>query len=87
ALPVISHGIPTCEVPLNTGCVSAVRKTWNKQECIILMNIHYEPAEVSLDDYADFTLAASLSTNGEPITLDGSVLTLPLCGTAVLIRK
>lgn len=87
ALPVISHGIPTCEVPLNTGCVSAVRKTWNKQECIILMNIHYEPAEVSLDDYADFSLAASLSTNGEPIVLDGSALTLPLCGTAVLIRK
>ena len=65
ALPVISHGRTTCEKELNVGCVSAQRKTWNEQECIILMNIDENGAEVDLSAYADWNVTWCLSANGE----------------------
>ena len=65
ALPVISHGRTTCETALNVGCVSAQRKTWNDQECIILMNIDEKGAEVDLSAYADWNVTWCLSANGE----------------------
>ena len=85
ALPVISHGITTAETALNVGCVSAQRKSWNDESCIILMNISTEAAQVDLSAYADWTLAASLSADGAPITLTGTDLSLPAFGTAVLL--
>ena len=85
ALPQIARGIPTAETALNTGCVSAYRKTWNDQSCIILMNIDQKEAKVDLSAYADWTLAASLSANGEEIVLEGATLQLPAWGTAVLL--
>ena len=85
ALPVISHGVPSVEAALNAGCVSAHRKTWNGQECIIVMNVNTEAAQVDLSGYADWTLAASLSANGEPIALEEAALDLPAFGLAVLI--
>ena len=87
ALPVISHGRTTAEAALNVGCVSAQRKTWENQSCIILMNIDTQAAEVDLSAYADFTLAASLSVSGEEIQMDGAVLHLPAYGVAVLINQ
>ena len=48
ALPVISHGDTTAEVPLNQGCVSAQRKTWNDESCIILMNVSAESGKLWL---------------------------------------
>ena len=86
ALPVISHGVPTAETALNVGCVSAVRKTWNDQECIILMNIDDDAAgaQVDLSGYSDWDLTAILSANGEPIELKDNVLSLPAYGIAVL---
>ena len=85
ALPVISHGRTTCETALNVGCVSAQRKTWNEESCIILMNINPEAATVDLSAYADWTLAATLSADGNPITQDGTMLNLPAYGIAVLL--
>ena len=85
ALPVISHGVTTAETALNTGCISAQRKTWNEEACIILMNIDKEPAQVDLSAYADWTLCASLSANGEAIAMDGATLSLPAYGVAVLL--
>ena len=85
ALPQIARGIPTAETALNTGCVSAYRKTWNDQSCIILMNIDQKEAKVDLSAYANWTLAASLSANGEKIELEGATLQLPPWGTAVLL--
>ncbi len=85
ALPVISHGVPTAETGLNTGCVSAYRKTWNDQKCIILMNIDGNPAEVDLSNYQEWELAASLSANDEKITVKKDVLKLPAWGVAVLL--
>ncbi|MBQ9761526.1 MAG: alpha amylase [Oscillospiraceae bacterium] len=87
ALPVISHGVTTAETTLNLGCVSAMRKTWGEEECIILMNIdaNEEGAKVDLSAYADWQLVASLSANGENITLSGSELSMPAFGIAVLI--
>ena len=85
ALPQIARGIPTAETALNTGCVSAYRKTWNDQSCIILMNIDQKEAKVDLSAYADWTLAAILSANGEEIVLEGATLQLPAWGTAVLL--
>ena len=85
ALPVISHGTVTAETALNVGCVSAQRKTWGEESCIILMNIDTEAAEVDLSGYADWTLAASLSVDDSEVTMDGTALELPAYAVAVLI--
>ena len=85
ALPVISHGRTTVETALNTGCVSAQRKTWGEEECVILMNIAPEAATVDLTAYADYHFAASLSANGDPVTMENNVLDLPAYGVAILI--
>lgn len=85
ALPVIARGIPTAETALNTGCVSAYRKTWEGQECMILMNIDANAASVDLSAYADWSLAASLSAEGSDITADAAALNLPPWGVAVLL--
>lgn len=84
ALPVISHGRVTAETALNVGCVSAQRKTWNDESCIILMNIDTAAAQVDLSAYADWMLAASLSADGNAIEMDGAILNLPAYGVAVL---
>lgn len=87
ALPMIARGKNTVETALNVECVSAVRKSWNGQDCIILMNIDDDDAgvQVDLSAYADWSLAATLSANGKPIELDGTTLNMPAYGTAVLI--
>lgn len=84
ALPVISHGRVTAEANLNKGCVSAQRKTWGEESCIILMNIDANAARVDLSDYADWQLAASLSADGGEIKLNGTTLDLPAFGVAIL---
>jgi len=84
ALPVISHGVPTAETALNKGCVSACRKSWNGEECIILMNIAPDTAAVDLSAYASWTMVASLSADGNAVMLEGGQLTLPAYGTAIL---
>ena len=84
ALPQIARGVPTAEAALNTGCISAYRKTWGEEECIILMNINGEDAKVDLSAYGDWTLAASLSADGSKIKLKGDTLKLPAWGVAVL---
>ena len=87
ALPQIARGIPTAENELNKGCVSAYRKTWDQEECIVLMNISDEKAEVDLSGYGDWELAASLSAEGSKIKQKGDTLKLPAWGVAVLIPK
>ena len=84
AMPVISHGVTTCEEALNVDCISAQRKTWGDEECIILMNISPSAARVDLSAYADWTLAATLSADGYPIVLEGSDLDIAAYGIAVL---
>lgn len=87
ALPVISHGVITAEKALNVGCVSAMRKTWGEEECIILMNIDDDEAgaQVDLSAYADWTMVATLSANGSPVEMDGTTLNMPAYGIAVLV--
>lgn len=85
ALPVISHGQTTAEVSLNKGCISAQRKTWNDQACLILYNIDTQAAHVDLSDYSQWQLAASLSVDAGQVSYDNGVLHLPAYGTAVLI--
>ena len=85
AIPAMSHGVTTAETALNVGCVSAYRKSCDLGQCIVLMNIDEVSAEVDLTDYDGWTMAATLSANGEPITQSGAVVTLPAFGTAVLI--
>ena len=87
ALPVIARGVTTAETALNTGCVSAYRKTWGEESCIILMNIDANAADVDLSQYGDWTLAAGLSADGNEIVMDGQTLKLPAWGTAVLLPK
>ena len=85
ALPVISHGVTTVEAALNSGCISAQRKSWNEESCIILMNVNTEAAQVDLSAYTEWTLTASLSANGEPIAMEGTALNLPAYGVAILL--
>ena len=85
ALPTLSHGRTTAETALNAGCVSAFRKTWNDQAVIVLMNIDTVAASVDLSAYSDWTLAATLSADGNEIVLNDTTLELPAFGTAVLI--
>lgn len=87
ALPVISHGKTTAEEALNVNCISAQRKTWNEEECIILMNIHSEAAQVDLSAYADWALAASLSADGNPVSMEGNTLSMPAFGVAILLPQ
>ena len=87
ALPVISHGKTTVEDALNVNCISAQRKTWNDQECIILMNINTVATQVDLSAYADWTVVATLSADGNEITVSGTALDLPAFGIAILIPK
>ena len=82
---MIARGRVTAETALNVGCVSAQRKTWNDQECIILMNISPETGSADLSGYADWTVAATLSADGGEITLEGATLNLPPYGVAVLL--
>ena len=87
ALPVISHGVTTAETALNVGCISAQRKTWDDQECLILMNVSTEAAQVDLSDYADWDLTVGLSIDGNPVTLDGTNLNMSAYGIAILLPK
>ena len=84
AIPAIARGKTTAETLLNTGCVSAYRKTWGEDSCIILMNISGEAATADLSAYSDWTLAASLRADGGEITRTGDTLALAPYGTAVL---
>ncbi len=84
--PVISHGIPTAETALNVGCVSATRKTWGEESCIILMNISTAQKQCDLSDYSDFALVGSLTVDETPITQSGTQLTLPPYAVAVLCK-
>ena len=87
ALPVISHGRTTAEAALNTGCISAQRKTWNDESCIILMNISQAAAQIDLSDYNGWKLAASLSADGSKIALNKTTLDLGAYGVAVLVKE
>ena len=87
AVPAISHGRTTAEMALNKGCVSAFRKNWNGEECIVLMNISSEAATADLTAYADWFLAAQLCTDAEKCALDSATLTLPAYAVAVLIPE
>ena len=87
ALPVISHGRTTCETALNTGCISAQRKTWGEKTCIILMNIDPDGADVDLSAYKDWKVAACISADGGEFMLDpeSSIFSMPAYGIAVLL--
>ena len=85
SIPAIARGISTAETELNVNCVSAFRKTWNEESCIVLLNINTEAATVDLSGYTDWTLAASVSADGNPITQEGTDLNLPAFGLAVLV--
>ena len=87
AVPAISHGRTTAEKPLNIGCVSAFRKTWEKEECIILMNISQEGASVDLTSYEGWSMAAQLCTGAEKCAADGAILQMPAYAVAVLLPQ
>lgn len=86
ALPVISHGRTTAETALNVGCVSAQRKTWNDETCIILMNIDPNGADVDLSAYQDWEVAVCLSADGGEFVMkpENSVFCMPAYGVAIL---
>lgn len=87
AVPAISHGRTTAEKPLNMGCVSAFRKTWGSEECIILMNISQEGATVDLSGYEGWSLAAQLCTGELDCTVEGAGLKMPAYAVAVLLPQ
>ena len=84
---MISHGKITAETELNVNCISAIRKTWNDQQCIILMNINTVSAQVDLSAYEGWTLAASVSADGTPVEMDGNTLNMGAFGLAILLPQ
>ena len=86
-LPVIARGKSVPEDTLNVACVAAVRKTWNDQQCIIIMNIDDDEggAIVDLSSYTDWKLVASLSVSEETVSQEGNSLKLPAYGIAILV--
>ena len=48
------------------------------------MNVDAVAAEVDLSGYADWELVVSLSADGNEIAMDGSNLTIPAFGVAIL---
>lgn len=84
ALPALSHGVLTTEEALNQGCVIAMRRTWNEDACIVLMNVQDSETQVDLSAYKDWQLAASLSADGGTIAQSGTALTLPPFAVAIL---
>ena len=87
AMSVIARGDTTAETALNQGCISAFRKTWNEESCIVLMNINTQAAQVDLSGYADWTVAATVSADGNEVALEGTDLQMPAFGLAVLTRN
>ena len=87
ALPVIARGTQSPEAGLDVDCISAVRKTWGEEECIILYNLDKQANTVDLSAYADWDVAATLSVNDGKAELDGTTLNMPACGIAVLTPK
>ena len=85
AMPVIARGKNTVETALNVECVSAVRKTWNDETCIWLININDEPAKVDLSAYSDWKLVASVSADGNPVVMNGTTLDMAAYGMAILV--
>ena len=85
ALPVISHGKPSVEDAFNKDCISAHRKTWGEEECIILYNINSEAAEVDMSEYEDWSVAATLSADGTESVKEGSTLKISAFGAVVLV--
>ncbi len=85
ALPVIARGKNTVEADLNKECISAVRKTWNDETCIILTNFHYEAGTVDLSGYSDWKLVATVSADGNPVAMEGTTLNMAAYGIAILV--
>jgi glycosidase len=87
AIPTIARGVPTVETGLNIGCVSASRRTWGEEECIILMNIDDEAAVADLSGYTDWEVKVTLSADGQPTELEGTDLNMAPYGVAILTPK
>ncbi len=85
ALPVIARGKNTVETDLNVKCVSAIRKTWNDETCIMLININEQADTVDLSGYTDWKMVASVSADGSPIVMNGSTLEMAAYGIAILV--
>ena len=86
SMPVIARGTVSVEEALNVGCVTAQRKTWGEESCIILMNIASAPASIDLSEYGTWTLAASLSADGTPVERNGTALEMGAFGVAILVQ-
>ena len=86
ATPELANGIPQPEETLNQGCISAVRKSWQGKDCILLMNIDDQPASVDLTAYGDWSLWAALAAGEEPVKLEDHTLALPPYGLAIFRR-
>ena len=87
AVPAISHGRTTAETALNKGCVSAFRKTWGTEDCIVLMNISPEGANVDLTGYAGWLLGAQLCVDTQSCSYEGETLQMPAYAVAVLLPQ
>lgn len=85
AMPIIARGDTVAEEALNINSISAQRKTYGDEQCIILMNINPEAGQVDLSAYADWTMVVSVSADGNEFTMDGATLNLPAYGLAILV--
>lgn len=85
SMPIIARGKNTVETALNVGCIGAIRKTWNDESCIWLVNINDEPAKVDLSAYSDWQLVVAVSADGNPVVMNGTTLDMAAYGMAILV--
>ena len=87
SMPVIARGTVSVEEALNVGCISAQRKTWGHESCIIVMNIAPDSASVDLSEYDGWTVAATLSADGTSVERNGADLRMGAFGVAILTQQ
>lgn len=87
AVPAISHGKTTCEAELNQGCVTAFRKDWDGEQCLVLMNISQESSTVDLESYDGWIVGASLTVDETPVDVGQGSLTMPGYAVVVLLPQ
>lgn len=88
--PEIARGVSTAESELNSGCVSAVRKTMKDKDgssvsCVILYNISDKPQTVTLSGAsAKMKLSTGLCTGSSKVTSGAGRLQMPAWSIAIL---
>ena len=81
--PEIARG--TSEIlDTGNGDVCAIRRSWNGESCVIVINPSKNAHELALEPLGELWLTGELSASGGEISLKGDTLSLPAYSIAIL---